>query len=37
MLYPLSYEGNEGGPCADCCANYANRPHLGVLRLAGRC
>ena len=34
MLYPLSY---EGGPCAICCANYANGPHLGVLRLAGRC
>ena len=29
MLYPLSYEG-EGGPCAVCCANYADAPHLGV-------
>ena len=32
MLYPLSY---EGGPCAVCCANCADGPHLGVWRLAG--
>ena len=31
MLYPLSYEGNEGEGCAVCCANYADEPHLGCL------
>ena len=28
MLYPLSY---EGGGCANCCANYADRPRCWCL------
>ena len=28
MLYPLSY---EGGGCAVCCANYADRPRSWCL------
>ena len=34
MLYPLSYEGNEGGVCAGLCADLAADPRLGVLRVA---
>ena len=35
MLYPLSYEGDEGVGCAVCCAKWRAEPRSWDLEASG--